>query len=284
MRDPREHGADWRTPPADVALGAGEVHVWRVSLVQPPEAIAALADTLSPDERERAARFHFERDRAAFTVARGALRALLGRYLARLPGDLGFGYHARGKPYLAAPAGDRLRFNLSHSGGLALIALTQGREVGVDIEHKRALQDLTSLARISFAPGEYATLCGLAPRDQPDAFFACWSRKEAFIKATGEGVSQLADFDVTLRPGEPARLLRIDGAFARRRWSLHELPVSPGYAAALVVEGIESEGVENDGIESLEGGRVERDGDGSLAIRCWDWHPIEPLVPSGPAS
>ncbi|HET7500844.1 MAG TPA: 4'-phosphopantetheinyl transferase superfamily protein [Kofleriaceae bacterium] len=239
----------WRTSSTDPALGPGEAHVWRLVLAQPPGPLAVLERTLDPDERARAARFHFDRDRVAYTAARGALRTLAGRYLGVPPGELVFAYQAKGKPYLDPPHHD-LRFNVSHSGDFALLAFTRGSEIGVDVERRRPLDDLLSLARISFSGAEYATLCGLPPGHHTDAFFACWSRKEAFIKTTGEGISQLADFDVTLRPGEPARLLRVkDEPAPERRWSMHELPAIPGHAAALVVE------------------RPE------IQIACWDWPP-----------
>jgi len=241
--------AGWLSPPADLALGADEAHVWRLVLAQPPHELASLAATLSADERTRAARFYFERDRTAFTAARGALRTLAGAYAGAAPAALVFGYRPKGKPYLDSPLG-ALRFNVSHSGDFALLAFTRRCEVGVDVECRRPLQDLMMLANTSFSTHEYATLCGIAPRDQTDAFFACWSRKEAFIKATGEGISQLADFDVTLRPGDPARLLRVKNvAMAEHRWAMHELPAIPGHAAALVVE------------------------DPGIQIRCWDWPP-----------
>jgi 4'-phosphopantetheinyl transferase len=242
--------AAWQPPPSELALAGADVHVWRVALDPPAEAVAALAHTLSDDERDRAARFHFDRDRIAFTVARGTLRTLAGRYLAAPPARLAFGYRERGKPYLAAPGG--LRFNVSHSGQRALLCFARDREVGVDIELRRALTDLLALARTAFSPAEYAALCRLPEAAHPDAFFACWSRKEAFIKATGEGVAQLAAFDVNLAPGEPARLLRIDGEPpGASRWSIHDLPAIPGYAAALVVE--------------------RRDGAAPLRLACWDW-------------
>jgi 4'-phosphopantetheinyl transferase len=230
----------WLPPPdAALALGPGDVHVWRASLRPSPGELAALAVTLAADERDRAARFHFERDRTAFTAARGTLRLLVGRYLARSPDEVGFGYRDKGKPYLVHPAQAAraaLRFNVSHSGDLALLAFVRDREIGVDIEARRPVTDLAALAAVSFSPAEHATLLGLPTADQPRAFFACWARKEAFIKATGEGVSQLAEFDVSLRPGEPARLLRVAGDAATRRWSMHDLPEVPGYATALVVE------------------------------------------------
>lgn len=219
------------------ALAPDEVHVWRVPIARPADEVAPLERTLSDDERRRAARFHFERDRVAFITARGALRALAGRYLDRPPAGLVFAYRERGKPYLAPPV-EGLRFNLSHSGELALLAFSRDREVGVDIERRRAVEDLRALARLSFSPEEYAAWCGLSPVEQPGAFFSCWARKEAFIKATGEGISQLADFDVSVHPDQPARLLRVAGESpAELRWTLHDLPEIAGYAAALVVDG-----------------------------------------------
>lgn len=242
----------WQPPPADLALAADDVHVWRVALDAPAGVVAALARTLSDDERGRAARFHFERDRVAFTVARGALRALAGRYLGEPPARLAFGYRERGKPYLTAPG--PLQFNVSHSGQRALVCFARDREVGVDIEARRELSDLLAIARTAFSPAEYAALCRMPPGAHPEAFFTCWSRKEAVIKATGEGVAQLAAFDVNLAPGEPARLLRFDGEPPDApRWSLHDLPEIPGYAAALAVE---------------RTGAAPR-------ITCWDW-------PAGP--
>jgi 4'-phosphopantetheinyl transferase len=252
------HTPGWLPPPAGLALGTNEVDVWRLPLAQPPEQLAILARMLSHDERDRAARFHFDRDRDAFAAARGALRTLAGRYAAHPADQLVFGYQAKGKPYLTTPPGD-VRFNLSHSGDFALLAFTRSREVGVDVERRRPLDDLLSLARTSFSPREYTTLCDLPPDAQPTAFFSCWSRKEAFIKATGEGVSQLGDFDVSVRPDEPARLLRVYGELAApQRWSMHDLPAIPGHAAAIVVDGRE------------------------LRIRCWDWPPacVDPIGPT----
>jgi 4'-phosphopantetheinyl transferase len=237
----------WLPAPSELTLGPTDIHVWRVPLVQPAGPLAALARTLDDAERSRAARFHFERDRTAFTLARGALRTLLGRYLDHPPDQLIFGYLDKGKPYLITPAGE-LQFNISHSGQLALLGFVRGRAIGVDVEQRRPLSDLLSLARTSFSPNEYAAICRLPPADHLHAFFSCWSRKEAFIKATGEGISQLADFDVSLAPGEPARLLRVHGEPpGQPRWSLQDLPAIPDYAAALVVDGHD------------------------LRIACWDW-------------
>ncbi|HEY6173153.1 MAG TPA: 4'-phosphopantetheinyl transferase superfamily protein [Kofleriaceae bacterium] len=228
----------WLPAPTACALGPDDVHVWRVPLAQPLPVVEALARLLAEDERDRAARFHFERHRVAFTVARGALRTLAARYLGHAPERLVFGYRDRGKPHLVAPVGDDLRFNVSHSGDVGLVCFARSREVGIDVEQKRTLQDLLALARTSFSAHELAALCRLAPAEHHDAFFACWSRKEAFIKATGEGIAQLAAFDVSLAPGEPARLLRVPDEPRGPRWSLHDLPPIPGCAAALVIDGL----------------------------------------------
>jgi 4'-phosphopantetheinyl transferase len=230
-------GAAWRRPLPSLALEPDHVHVWRISFADARAERTSFAATLADDERARAARFLRDRDRDAFTITRGALRTLLARYTGHAPGAIELGYRGKGKPYLVTPA-DSVRFNVSHSGDHAVLAFVRDRELGVDIEHRRPLSDLLPLARISFSPSEYATLCALPSRDHPGAFYTCWSRKEAFIKATGEGISQLNDFDVTLRADQPAQILRVAGPPSEHaRWSLTDLPVIQDYAAALVVEG-----------------------------------------------
>jgi 4'-phosphopantetheinyl transferase len=219
-------------------LRAGDVHVWRVDLAVNAGAVSRLAADLSEDERARAARFTFERDARRFVVARGALRALLGRYLDASPRALAFTYGAHGKPALEGPGG-ALSFNLSHSGEVAVVAVGWRRTLGVDVELWRPLPDLDALAARSFAPRERAVLDALPEGERHPAFFRCWTRKEAFIKATGQGLAQPLDaFVVSLAPGEPARFLDIDGdPRALARWTLHDLPVPAGYAGAVVVEG-----------------------------------------------
>ena len=184
-------------PPASPSLLADEVHVWRLTLDRPPERFLEL---LEPDEVERANRFYFERDRKHFVVARGFLRLLLGWYLHAGPKQLQFAYGAWGKPSLANEfCESQLRFNMSHSHGVALYAVTQGREIGVDVEHVRAYFAGDYIARRFFSPHEVGDLRGLPEDDRVSAFFRCWTRKEAYIKATGRGMSQPLDgFDVTL--------------------------------------------------------------------------------------
>ena len=218
-------------------LQAGDVHVWYVDLAVAAGTVARLAADLSPDERERADRFKLERDRRRFVLARRALRALLGGYLGVPPRELTLVYGAHGKPALGGQHA-ALAFNVSHSGDVAVVAAGWSRALGVDVEAWRALPDLAALAARAFAPAERAVLDALAAIDQPAAFFRCWTRKEAFIKATGLGLAQpLGDFVVSLGPGEPARFLDIGGdAAALARWTLHDLTPGEGYAGALVVE------------------------------------------------
>jgi 4'-phosphopantetheinyl transferase len=239
----------WPAPPANPTLHPGEVHVWRAALDGDAARVARLEQTLSEDERQRAGRFRFPRDRDHFIVARGVLRTILGAYLG-LPSEmLRFQYGPQGKPDLTADtllraaasglAEPPLCFNLSHSGGIVLYAVAHGREVGIDVEHIRADVVQEPVAERFFSPREVTTLRALPLDLQPRAFFACWTRKEAFVKARGEGLSLPLDaFDVSLLPGEPAALLGTRGdARDLSRWSFHELPLGPTHAAALVVEG-----------------------------------------------
>jgi 4'-phosphopantetheinyl transferase len=218
-------------------LADHEVHVWRTPLEQPPEHLQTLWQTLAPEELQRANRFHFEKDRRHYVAGRGILRALLGRYLRREPAGLTFAYNPQGKPSLAGDAARTLSFNVSHSHGLALIAVTRGREVGVDLERIRPEFAGERVAERFFSPSEVAALRALAAAERLEAFFACWTRKEAYLKATGMGLSLPLDcFDVSLTPGEAALKATRHDPTAVQRWSLRDVPPGPGYAGALAVE------------------------------------------------
>ncbi|HZP83813.1 MAG TPA: 4'-phosphopantetheinyl transferase superfamily protein [Chthonomonadaceae bacterium] len=227
----------WDALPPDLTLPLDEVHVWRGSLVQPAAFVESLATTLSPDERARAAAFYFERDRQRFLVGRGLLRALLSAYLGIPARRIAFTYGPRGKPALSEACGCDLTFNVSHSHDLALYAITRARRIGVDIERIREL-DVEGVAARFFSPAEIAALRALPAQERPAAFFRCWTRKEAFVKARGDGLAlPLNQFDVSLTPGA-ARLssIRWDTEEAAR-WHLEELSVGGHYVAALAVEG-----------------------------------------------
>lgn len=223
----------WSEPPEALSLATGEVHVWRLALDQPDDVLTEFRRTLDADELERAGRFHFEKHRRHFVVGRGGLRYVLSRYLDAKPEELRFTYGAFGKPALV---GGELRFNMSHSHGVALFAVAEDRELGVDVEHIRADFASEEIARRFFSPVEVAAFNALRQDEQVAAFFRCWSRKEAYIKAIGRGLSEPLDaFDVTLAPGEAAALLRASGQDVSR-WSMFDLDVGKDYSAALLVE------------------------------------------------
>lgn len=230
----------WPLPPGDLILRNDEVHVWRAPLVQGASRFEKFRRLLSEDEQARAARFYFQKDRAHFIVARGMLRIILGHYLNVAAADLRFGYSFYGMPALAEEFTEKqLRFNMSHSHGLALFAITSGREIGVDLEQMRPEFADEHIAERFFSAREVEDLRSLPSSMQREAFFNCWTRKEAYIKARGEGLSfPLERFDVSLAPGEPAALLVTrDDPREAARWSLRELFPGHGYKAALAVEG-----------------------------------------------
>jgi 4'-phosphopantetheinyl transferase len=231
---PSEETSNWADAPPSPSLEAGTVHVWRISLEQPDESLDHFQRTLEADELNRASRFHFEKHRRHFIVARGFLRSVVARYLETQPESLRFSYGDYGKPRLASE--HVLRFNLSHSQEVALLAITLDAELGVDVEHIRADFASEEIARRFFSRAEVEVFNALPKDEQVAAFFRCWTRKEAYIKAIGKGLSQALDaFDVTLAPDVEPALLRTEDDDASR-WLLRDIDVGEGYAGALVVE------------------------------------------------
>lgn len=234
------HSMEWQDPP-HIAPGPArhEVHVWRASLQYAESQLLNFRRTLTPDERVRAECFRFESDRTHYIAARGLLRCILSRYLDEQPGEIRFAYGSYGKPFLSNRYGGSLHFNLSHSHGLALFAIAEGREVGVDLELVRVDFEHLEIARRFFSSYEVETLEALPAETRTQAFYDCWTRKEAYIKARGEGLFYpLDEFDVNFRPGEKAALLRTRSEPSEAsRWSMYELSPAPGYKAALVAEG-----------------------------------------------
>ena len=203
-----------------------DIHLCLLPLTQPPSVLDDLATTLTVDEHERASRFRFDRDRHRFIVARGLLRRLLSRYAGASPDALRFAYGTFGKPYLETGANqEKVAFSLSHSGDWALVGLTRGREIGVDLEQVRPMADYLDLSESNFAPAETEALLRLPEDQHIDGFFACWTRKEAYIKALGLGLSlDLAPFVVSVEPRESVQIIpATPRAGAHHVWGMRPL-------------------------------------------------------------
>ncbi len=212
-------------------MSTATVDIWHIELTTPPP-----ADTvLNASEIERASRFRFEMHRRRFIAARHALRVILAGYLDANPSSLSFAYGDHGKPSVE---GSPLHFNLSHSGDAAALAVSTDRELGLDIEEMRPAQDLLDVARNFFAQAEVASIAVLPLSDRPQAFYRCWTRKEAYIKARGEGLAiPLDSFTVPTGEDTGGRLLSSClGQSELLRWNLYSLPCRPGLAGALAVE------------------------------------------------
>lgn len=238
--DPRKrHDGLWSQPPSRLTFPTERVDIWRVRLDELAKSGAA-ASVLSSDEVARANRFHFEKDRNYFSRCRSALRHLLANYLAMLAADIRFEYLASGKPQLAANQNPHaLQFNVSHSAGMALIAVGSPRRLGVDIEKIRGDVDTAALAERFFSLRERAGLRELPVHLRVPGFYACWTRKESFVKATAEGLSfPLRDFSVTTHPDMDPFLEEIRGdTECRKQWFLEDLGVVDGYRATVTGEG-----------------------------------------------
>lgn len=216
-------------------LRTEDVHVWSVSLTRCQQETARLREILSEDERERAGRYLHQPTRQQFIAARAYLRLILGRYLGVEPSRVNFRQSNTGKPVLA---GGGLHFNITHSHEMALVAVTRCGEIGVDVEHVRSVASHLDMAERYFTPGEVAALRRLPPGAREKAFYHIWTRKEAFLKAIGLGLSHgLERFEVSVPPDDPARILHIDGDLrAGSRWSMTCLEPMAGYVGAVAIE------------------------------------------------
>ncbi len=239
---------NWTSPPDFLHVESRHVDIWRIFLNLQADSAKLAESSLSADEARRAARFHFPKDRDRFIAAHGILRQILGRYLHCEPGKLTFSVNRFGKPALID---SKLGFNLSHARDFALLAITQGRKIGVDVEHIRTDLELETIASRNFSEVEVSELMSLPPEQREIGFFNCWTRKEAYIKAYGLGLSlPLDSFDVSLGSDHSSvlRATRPDPQEAAR-WTLRPLDVAANYAGALAVEGL------------------------NLDFRFWDWNP-----------
>jgi 4'-phosphopantetheinyl transferase len=212
-----------------------EIHVWHAALDRGGQVPGELESTLSLEEKARADRSHFANDRNRFVVARGLLRELLGGYLHQNPADLEFSYGPHGKPSLSGGnASSGLCFNLSHSSDLAVYAIARERNLGIDVEHVRPESAGEDIAKHYFSAREVSDLRTLPTEAKVEGFFQCWTRKEAYLKATGMGLQiPLDSFSVSLLPGQPARFL----GGVEPRWNLAAYHPAEGYLAAVVYDG-----------------------------------------------
>jgi 4'-phosphopantetheinyl transferase len=234
--------------PAAPTLGPADIDIWRFGLDLGARELASLEGSLSTDERARAARFVFLRDRNQFIAGRGVLRDILARYVGEPASEITFDYEAAGKPRLRRPSTLGVQFNLSHSHGLAVCAVGRNRTIGVDLEALRSEVAGEEIAVNYFSARELEELRALPVPQRLEGFFLCWTRKEAYIKARGGGLVSipLDSFDVTLTPGREERLERADDA---ERWMIRSFVPGEYYVGAIVAEG--------------------RDG----ALRYWSWGP-----------
>jgi 4'-phosphopantetheinyl transferase len=231
----RNLGTNWSTSPQVFELSRGHVDLWRLRLNLPEQCHKLLQRVLNAEEIARADRFHFDRDRRRFVAARAQLRMILGRYLARDPRAITFLYGPHGKPHVDESVG----FNLTHSEELAVLAVARERQVGVDLEAIRTINDIESIAGRFFSPRENAALLSIPESERTEAFFRCWTLKEAYIKATGEGLAQPTEaFDVAFGRGEQTELLSVHGKPEEAsRWSLFEFSPTGGFVGAFAIEG-----------------------------------------------
>ena len=232
-------GISWQQPPHTLMLSPRQVHIWSAELDQFTADRSALYSLLSPDEQARAARFHFEQDRHRFIAGRGLLRTLLSRYLAIPPPQIQFNYGPQGKPELKGlpPAAPQVTFNLSHSQGFALYAVTCDRPIGIDVEQIRPTEVL-QLAQRFFARREYDAIAALEPPQQQRAFFQYWTCKEAYLKAIGAGLGGLSDVEIAWGGDRSVTLVSPPvPAPGGLHWVLEQLHPDPNFAAALAVAG-----------------------------------------------
>lgn len=238
---PTNNTGHWSDPPSLLTVGNDEVHVWRAFLDQTPDQASLFESLLSEDEIARAWKYRFPLHRDRFVSRRAFIRLLLGRYLRTQAPEIDFEYTDYGKPLLASRHATKLRFNLSSSHNLALVAVAYGRDVGVNVEKINEALIEESIPEQFFSARETARLRALSRSCQTAAFFDCWARKEAYIKAKGMGLSlPLDSFDVSFGDAKPARLLRtLPDQQEAERWTMMALQPAPGHAAALVIEGQE---------------------------------------------
>jgi 4'-phosphopantetheinyl transferase len=234
----------WQSGCGPPSLSASEVHLWSLSLEQPPERIRVYLDILCSEEKRRAEGRHLRRDRDSFCFCRGYLRMLIGRYGGVAPAKVRFTTGDHGKLSLDPDFHELdIGFNVSHSGRIAMIALAKQRRLGVDVQRVRGAARIEEISRGFFSSLEDESIRALPEEMRVDAFYACWTRKEAAVKALGGSIAALSErVIVSADPGGPPQLLRMPSDLEENNeWRLHDLPVREGYAAALCYSGSPAE-------------------------------------------
>jgi 4'-phosphopantetheinyl transferase len=259
---------EWPMPSENPQLAGNEIHVWTTTLNPPANVLVNFAATLSADETERAQRFKFEKHRNRYIAGRGALRAILAQYFNVDAATLRFDYLENGKPTLTGDfASAGIHFNLAHTEDLALVGVTRVGLVGVDVECVRPIKNVDELVARFFSARESESFQKVSADQKPIAFFNLWTRKEAMLKATGEGITRsLSLVEVSFLPGEPARVVAISGdAEAGKRWRLREMTPAKGFTAAVAVGG-ETSNIQHptSNIQVAESAR-------EIAVKCWKW-------------
>ncbi|HWC61759.1 MAG TPA: 4'-phosphopantetheinyl transferase superfamily protein [Verrucomicrobiae bacterium] len=271
---------DWQPPSSHPPLAENEIHVWATTLSVAPAILEKFASTLSADERERVNRFKFEKHRNRYLAGRGALRAMLAPYFGTHAAGLRFEYLENGKPALTGEfANAGIHFNLAHTGDLALAAITRVGMIGVDVESVRPIKNVDELVARFFSPRESKLFQKLSEDQKPAAFFNLWTRKEAMLKATGEGITRSLNLvEVSFLPGDMARVVAISGdAKAGERWCLRELWPAKGFTGAVAVEwetlNIEHRTPNVEGETSNIQHRTSNiQGMPQIDIKCWKWN------------
>ncbi|MBD3184087.1 4'-phosphopantetheinyl transferase superfamily protein [Candidatus Poribacteria bacterium] len=228
----------FHSPPSDIKLTDGFIDIWLGKLDQPDETIQSLMKSLSNSEINRAVKYRLDRDKNRFIVGRGILRDIIGRYLNMEPHVINFQYGKFGKPYLPDSYSDKkIKFNLAHSRGIAIYAFVSEKEIGVDVECVREMPDVDYIADSFFSSPEVSALRSVSEDQKQEAFFNCWTRKEAYIKALGDGLTHSLDqFSVSLIPGEEPKILEIKNSPNPEKWSLRAFKTEDNYIAAVAVE------------------------------------------------
>ena len=228
----------WLNAPDNLILSGEDAHIWRADLEVDEYIQTSFLKLLSPDEKNRAQKFRFAKDSRNFIVARGILRSLIGKYLEINPAEISFQYNKFGKPGIAY--NNSLQFNISHSKNIALFAFTKRFNIGIDVEFVNPNIEVKDIASNFFSTNEITNLLALPDKDQALGFFNCWTRKEAFIKAVGEGLSfPLDKFEVSLEPGKPAKLLATHWEpEAVSKWSIYSMSPGANLVGSLAIEGV----------------------------------------------